>query len=85
MTILPISQARGILGDLTEQVQGSDYIILTKSGSPKAALVDIKYLIRLQKDLSRMYKKTFITKELLPFTRQFSDAEIASWDAEDAT
>lgn len=84
MTILPITKARSKLGDLADQVQGSDYIILTKGGSPKAALVDIDYLNRLQKDLSKLYKQTFIASGLLPFTRQFSDEEIAAWEAEDA-
>lgn len=83
MTILPITKARGKLGDLANQVQGDNYIILTKSGSPKAALVDIAYLTRLQNDLSKLYKKTFISLNLLPFTREFTDTEIAAWEADD--
>ncbi|MEK7577954.1 MAG: type II toxin-antitoxin system prevent-host-death family antitoxin [Patescibacteria group bacterium] len=83
MTLIPITKARGILGDLADQVQGNDYIILTKGGNPKVALVDIAYLTRLQNDLSKLYKKTFITPSLLPFTREFSDAEVASWEEND--
>lgn len=84
MTILPITKARSKLGDLAEQVQGNKYVILTKSGSPKVALVDIAYLRRLQDDLNKLYKKTYITPDLLPYTRIFSDKEIATWEAEDA-
>lgn len=81
---MPITKARNILGDLADQVQGSKYIILTKGGNPTAALVDITYLKRLQSDLNKLYKKTFITPDVFPFTRMFSDEEIAMWEAEDA-
>lgn len=84
MTIIPITKARSKLGDLAEQVQGTDYIILTKGGNPKAALVDIEYLTRLQNDIAKLYKKTFVTAGLLPHTREFSDSEIATWEADDA-
>ncbi|OGG23810.1 hypothetical protein A3A79_01220 [Candidatus Gottesmanbacteria bacterium RIFCSPLOWO2_01_FULL_43_11b] len=83
MNILPITKARGKLGDLVDKVQGDDYIILTKGGMPKAALVDVAYLAKLQKDLSKLYKKTFIDPVLLPFTRIFSDREIAEWEKND--
>ena len=83
MNILPITKARGKLGDLASQVQGSNYIILTKGGSPAMALVDITYLTTLQNDLAKLYKKTFITEDLLPLTREFSDAEIQDWGTAD--
>ena len=81
--IIPITQARSNLGDLAERVKGEHYIVLTKSGSPKAALVDIVYLEKLQEDLAKFYKKTFIDPKLLPLTREFSDKEIAEWEKED--
>lgn len=84
MIILPITKARSKLGDLVDQTKGSSYVVLTKGGNPKAALVDIKYLTRLQDDLSKIYKKTYITSDLLPYTRQFSDREVAAWEAEDS-
>lgn len=81
--IIPITEARSSLGDLAERVKGNQYIVLTKSGSPKAALVDIAYLEQLQEDIAKFYKKTFIDPKLLPFTRVFSDQEIAEWEKED--
>lgn len=81
--IIPITQARSKLGDLAGRVSGDNYIVLTKGGSPQAALVDIDYLMRLQKDVEKMYKKTFIDPKLLPYTREFSDKEIKEWEEED--
>ena len=81
--IIPLTKARARLGDLTEVAKGENYIVLTKGGSPKAALVDIDYLNKLQKDVRSLYQKTFIDPKLLPFTRQFSDQEIAEWQKED--
>ena len=81
--IIPITWARSRLGDLTKDISGDNYIILTKGGSPKAALVDIKYLARLQQEVERLNKKTFIDPSLLPFTRKFTDGEINEWLKED--
>lgn len=81
--IIPITEARSILGDLTEAVKGENYVILTKSGSPKAAIVDIDYLARLEKAVTKIYEKTFIDPKLLPFTREFSSEEIEAWNQED--
>lgn len=82
--IIPITQARGKLGRLTEKVVGENYIILTKGGNPKAALVDLNYLTKLQKEVKMIYQKTFIDPSLLPFSREFSDKEIEEWGKEDA-
>jgi len=83
-TIIPITKAREKLGDLAEKVSGENYIILTKGGSPKAALVDLSYLTRLEKDVKRIYGKTFIDPKLLKYTRIFTDEEIAEWLKTDA-
>ena len=82
--IIPISEARTKLGELTDQVSGQDYVVLTKGGNPKAALVDIQYLNRLQRELKRLYRKTYIDPTLLTFTREFTDAEIEEWQKEDS-
>ena len=82
-TIIPITQARGKLGDLAEQVQGSRYVVLTKGGSPKAALVDVNYLTKLQTEVKKIYQKTFIDPKFIKYTREFSDSEIAEWLKED--
>ncbi len=80
---IPITEARTRISELTKSVEGDTYVVLTKGGKPKAALVDIAYLQRLQNDLSKLYKKTYIDPVLLPITRQFSDSEIQEWEKED--
>lgn len=81
--IIPITDARERLGDLTEKVKKENVVILTKGGKPKAALVDIDYLTKLQNDVKKLYQKTFIDPTLLPYTREFSDIEIDEWKKED--
>ncbi|MBI3577290.1 type II toxin-antitoxin system Phd/YefM family antitoxin [Candidatus Gottesmanbacteria bacterium] len=81
--IVPITQARSKLGDLTDRVSGDRYIILTKGGNAKAALVDIVYLTKLQNDLKKLYQKTYIDPTLITYTREFSDEEIQEWLKED--
>lgn len=83
LNIIPLTKARAKLGDLANQIKDDDYVILTKGGSPKAALVDIDYLNKLQKAIKNIYQKTYIDPKLLPFTREFSDEEIAEWQKED--
>lgn len=77
--IIPITSARGILGNLTERVKGENYIILTKGGKPRAALVDVDYLKKLEKDLNNIYQKTYIDPKILPLTREFNETEIEEW------
>lgn len=82
-TIIPITKARGKLGDLAQKVSGEDYVILTKGGLPKAALVDVSYFEKLQKDVKKIYQKTYIDPKLVKYTRKFSDKEIEEWQKED--
>lgn len=84
VNIVPITLARTKLGALTEDVMGENYVVLTKGGRAKAALVDINYLTKLQKDVKNIYQKTFIDPKLLPFTREFSDKEVDEWSENDA-
>ena len=81
--IIPVTKARGKLGELAESVSGGNYYILTKGGLPKVALVDISYLARLQKEVSDIYQKTFIDPTLLKYTRKFTNKEIKQWQKED--
>lgn len=81
--IIPITAARGKLGDLAEKVSGGEYIILTKDGSAKAALVDIDYLVKLEREVKNLYKQTFIDPKLLKYTRTFDSEEIKQWQEED--
>lgn len=82
--IIPITKARSNLGNLAEKVAKENYIILTKDGSPKAALVDISYLMNLEKQVRKAYGKTFIDPKLLKYTREFTDKEIKEWAKEDS-
>lgn len=81
--IIPITKARGKLGDLADKVRGGNYVVFTKGGNPKAALVDINYLTKLQKEIRNIYQKTFIDPKLLKYTREFSAEEIKEWLRED--
>ena len=81
--IIPVTEARSKLGDLTEEVSKDRYIILTKAGKPKAAIVDINYLNKLQDEVRKIYQKTYIDPTLLPLTRKFTDEEIKEWLEED--
>ena len=81
--IIPVTQAREKLGKLTDRVSKDSYIILTKGGKPKAALVDVEYLKKLEGDMTRIYQKTYIDPKVLPLTRAFSDLEIKEWLDED--
>lgn len=83
LKILPISEARSRLGYLVKQVKGEDYFVLTKGGKPTAAVVDVDYLTRLQRDSSLAFQKTFIDPKLLPLTREFTALEICEWEKED--
>lgn len=81
--IVPITKARGELGNLAESVSGENYVLLTREGKPIVAMVDPKYLERLQRDLAKFYQKTYIDQNLLPYAREFSDKEISAWLEED--
>lgn len=83
MTIIPITQARGKLGDLAGRVSGEDYVVLTKGGVPEAALVDYEYLLNLETKIRKIYSRTFIDPKLVKYTRIFSDKEIKEWAKED--
>lgn len=82
--IIPITKARSRLGKLAEEAKKDSYIILTKDGSPKAAIVDLEYLTNLEKQVRKAYAKTFINPKLLEYTREFTSTEIKEWEKEDA-
>lgn len=83
-TIIPITKAREKLGNLAEQAAKGKPVILTKDGTPKVALVNVSYLAKLEEEVKRLYKKTFIDKKLVKYTRIFNDKEIKEWEKEDA-
>ena len=77
--IVPITKVRSNLSSLTQKVKGEQYIVLTKGGTPRAALVDIDYLTKLEEEIRKIYGKTFIDPTLLPLTREFTKKEIEKW------
>ena len=81
--IVPITKARNRLGKLADEATKDNYIILTKDGSPKAAIVDIEYLTNLENQVRKTYRKTFIDPKLLKYTREFTNTEIKEWEKED--
>lgn len=81
--IVSITKARGNLGALAEKVSGENYIVLTKGSNPRAALVDVNYLEKLQETARRLYQKTFLSQKVLPYTRNFTNEEIEEWQKED--
>lgn len=81
--IIPISEARAKLSDLVNTASGNNYYLLTRGGKPEAALVDVKYLQKLEADLAKLFQKTYIDPKLLPLTRKFSKTEIEQWERED--
>ena len=83
INIVPITKVRSNLSSLTQKVKGEQYIVLTKGGTPRAALVDINYLTKLEDEVKKIYGKTFIDPNLLPLTRQFTKQEIEKWREED--
>ena len=82
INIVPITKARSNLSSLTQKIKWEKYIILTKGGTPRAALVDIDYLTKLEEEVKKIYGKTFIDPTLLPLTRQFTKQEIKKWREE---
>ena len=83
INIVPITKVRSNLSSLTQKVKGEQYIVLTKGGTPRAALVDIDYLTKLEDEVKKIYGKTFIDPSLLPLTRQFTKKETEKWQKED--
>lgn len=81
--IIPITKARGKLGNLAEQAVANNYFVLTKGGSPSVALVDFDYLKKLEDTVKIIYQKTFIDTKLEKYTREFSNKEINEWLKED--
>ncbi len=81
--IVPITKARGRLGDLASLAVASNYFVLTKGGSPSVALVDFDYLRKLENTVRQITQKTYIDPNLDKFTREFSDKEIAEWQSVD--
>lgn len=82
-TVMPLTDVRAGIGKITDNLKDLQTVFLTKRGRPKAVLVDFAYWKKILEQLAVLTEKTFIKKDLLPFTRQFSDREIDEWLKED--
>lgn len=56
--IIPITEARGKLDDLVREAKGENFFVISQQGKTKAAVIDVEYLLELQKkvDLAEMEK-----------------------------
>lgn len=56
--IIPITEARAKLDDLVCQATGNNFFVISKQGKAKAAIIEVDYLLELQKkvDLAEMKK-----------------------------
>lgn len=81
--VIPMTKARGRLGDLADLAVANNYFVLTKGGTPSVALVDLAYLKKLENIAKKVTQQTFIDPKLDKFTREFSDKEISEWQSED--
>ena len=82
--IIPVTEARPILGSLVDQVSGDEIIGFTKSGRVRAVLVDSKYFDKLTKISKTALQKTYFDPKVDKYVREFTDKEIAEWLKEDA-
>jgi len=80
---IPITDARNKIGRLTDRLDKTKSVLLTKRGRPQAILIGIDYWNRIAKQLDLLTQKTFINKKLMPFTREFGSQEIKEWLEED--
>lgn len=49
--IIPITLARAKLDDLVTQAQGNKFFVISRQGKAKTAVIDVEYLMEMQKKL----------------------------------
>lgn len=85
--IIPVSKARANLDDVMNKVNGTDEIVvLTKSGQPKAAMVDpdlLGQLLRRERLGSFLGKNRRAFMNYLRYDLKMSERKIASLNDED--
>ncbi|MEK7504042.1 MAG: hypothetical protein AAB550_00870 [Patescibacteria group bacterium] len=82
--IIPVTEARPILGSLLDTLDSNNVIGLTKGGRVVGVVVSPNYLDMLQTNTKKVLAKTFIDETTRPYIREFSDEEIKEWLKEDA-
>ncbi|MBI5358789.1 hypothetical protein HZB69_04160 [Candidatus Amesbacteria bacterium] len=82
--IIPVTEARPILGRLVENLSIDSVIGLTKGGRVMGVVISPNYLNLLQANTKKVLSKTFIDETTSPYIRDFTDEEIKEWLKEDA-
>lgn len=82
--IIPVTEARPILGSLLDSLHFDNTIGLTKGGRVVGVVISPNYLNMLQTNTKKVLSKTFIDDTTSPYIREFSDEEIKEWLKEDA-
>lgn len=49
--IIPITEARAKLDNLVSDAEGNNFFVISRQGKAKAAIIDVEYLMELQKKL----------------------------------
>lgn len=49
--IIPITQARARLDDLVTEARGDNFFVISRQGKTEAAVVDVEYLLELERKL----------------------------------
>ena len=52
--IIPITDARSKLDDLVTDAVGNNFFVISRQGKAKAALIDVEYILNLQKKLDQI-------------------------------
>lgn len=82
--IIPVTEARPILGSLLNTLEPTNIIGLTRGGRVMGVIVSPNYLDMLQTKAKKVLSKTFIDETTSPYIRDFTDEEIKEWIKEDA-
>ena len=82
--IIPVTEARPILGSLLDTLDPDNVIGLTKGGKVMGVVISPNYLNMLQNNTRKVLSKTFIDETTSPYIRDFTDEEIKEWLKEDA-
>ena len=51
--IIPITKARRVLDDLVDKAKGDTFFAISRQGKPDSALIDLDYLMGMQKRLDQ--------------------------------
>lgn len=85
--IIPITDARAKLDDLVTEARGNNFFVISRKGKAEAAIVDVNYLMELEKkldfaemrrineDMQEGFRKYLRKKGMNPDTMTDEDAQ----------